>query len=222
MKQLKYSPYVKMFTMNRKHIITLSGKPGSGKSSTADRVAEMLSYARYSSGESVRNLLKKQKITLGEFNKHAEANPEVDHKIDEQLRGLREQNDIVIDSRLGFYWIPESFKVYLDLDSDVAVARIFRDANFNAQRSSSGEGGIDMNDVMDQVSERMQSERRRFKKLYGVNPYDIKNFDLVIDTSRHSPQTVALTIFDTYNKWLKSSSWKQVISRVPFGFSFDH
>ena len=138
-----------------------------------------------------------------------------DHQIDDELRGLRDHNDIVIDSRLGFYWIPESFKVYLDLDSDVAIARIFKDANLNTLRSESGEGSTTMTDVMDQVEERMQSERRRFKKLYGINPYSIEHFDLVIDTARHSPQTVALTVFDTYRQWLTSSSWKQVISRVP-------
>jgi cytidylate kinase len=208
--------------MERKHIITLSGKPGSGKSSTADRVAEMLGYSRYSSGELVRDITRKQKITLQEFNKRAEAKPEIDHKIDEELRRLRDDNDIVIDSRLGFYWIPESFKVYLDLDSDVAIARIFKDANLNTLRSGSGEGSPTMGDVMDQVEERMQSERARFKKLYGINPYSIEHFDLVIDTARHSPQTVALTIFDTYRKWLVSESWKQVVSRVPLGFSFKH
>lgn len=208
--------------MNKKHIITLSGKPGSGKSSTADRVAEMLGYTRYSSGDTIRNLIKKQKITLREFNLHAETHPEVDYKIDDELRKLRDHNDIVIDSRLGFYWIPESFKVYLDLDNDLAVARIFKDANLNAYRSGSGEGDVHMTDVMDQVEERMRSERARFKKTYGINPYSIEHFDLVIDTARHSPQTVALTIFDNYNKWLKASSWKQVVSRVPMGFSFKH
>ncbi len=208
--------------MERKHIITLSGKPGSGKSSTADRVAEMLGYTRYSSGESVRTITHKQKITLAEFNKQAETRPEMDHAIDEELRKLRDHNDIVIDSRLGFYWIPESFKVYLELDSDVSIARIFKDANMNTLRSESGEGGPSMPDVMDQVEARMQSERRRFKKLYGVNPNSIEHFDLVIDTARHSPQTVALTIFDTYRRWLTSTSWKQVISRVPLGFSFKH
>jgi len=206
--------------MERKHIITLSGKPGSGKSSTADRVAEMLSYTRYSSGESVRNITHKQKITLAQFNERAEAKPEIDHQIDEELRKLRDHNDIVIDSRLGFYWIPESFKVYLDIDSDVAIARIFKDASMNTLRSGAGEGGPDMTDVINQVETRMQSERRRFKKLYGVNPYSLEHFDLVIDTARHSPQTVALTIFDTYRKWLTSESWKQVISRVPLGYSF--
>lgn len=208
--------------MERKHIITLSGKPGSGKSSTADRVAEMLGYTRYSAGESVRSLIKKQKITLREFNERAEHNPEIDTHIDEELRRLRDYRDVVIDSRLGFYWIPESFKVYLDLDNDVAVARIFKDANLNTLRSESGEGSTSMSDVMDQVEERMQSERQRFKKLYGVNPYSHEHFDLIIDTARHSPQTVALTIFDSYRKWLTSSTWKQVVSRVPLGFSFKH
>lgn len=213
---------VQLLAMERRHIITLSGKPGSGKSSTADRVAEMLGYTRYSSGESVRKVTHEQKITLAEFNAQAEQNPEMDHQIDEELRKLRDHSDIVIDSRLGFYWIPESFKVYLDLDNDVAMARIFKDANFNTERSGSGEGSTSMDEVMDQVETRMRSERLRFKKLYGVNPYSIEHFDLVIDTARHSPQTVALTIFDTYKKWLVSSSWKQVISRVPLGFSFKH
>ena len=208
--------------MERKHIITLSGKPGSGKSSTADRIAEMLSYTRYSSGDSVRAITHVQKITLSAFNAHAETHPEIDYQIDEELRKLRDQNDIVIDARLGFYWIPESFKVYLDLNRDVAVARIFKDANMNTQRSGAGEGSATMETVMDQVEERMRSEQRRFKKLYGVNPYSIEHFDLVIDTARHSPQTVALTIFDTYKKWLTSSTWKRVISRVPIGFSFKH
>ena len=208
--------------MHRKHIITLTGKPGSGKSSTADRVAELLGYARFSSGETVRNNIKKQKITLSTYNKRAEINPELDNIIDEELRALREQNDIVIDSRLGFYWIPESFKVFLDLSGDVAIARIFKDANLNTLRSSAGEGGTSMDEVIDQVNERMHSERSRFKKLYGINPYSIEHFDLVIDTAQHSPQTVALTIFDTYQKWLTSTSWKQVISRVPMGYSFKH
>ena len=208
--------------IERKHIITLTGKPGSGKSSTADRVAEMLGYTRYSSGEYVREFVHKQKMTLEEFNTNAERHPEVDHQIDEKLRALRDHRDIVIDARLAFYWIPESFKVYLDLDSDVAIARIYRDASMNTLRSNAGEGDRDMTDVADQVDERMRSERVRFKKLYGVNPYSIEHFDLVIDTARHSPQTVALTIFDTYKRWLISTSWKQVISRVPMGFSFKH
>lgn len=203
--------------MNRKHIITLSGKPGSGKSSTADKVAELLSYTRYSSGSIVRKIVEDRGMTLAEYNDLAEDNTEIDAEIDEALRALRTKKDIVIDSRLGFYWIPESFKVYLDLDIDVATARIYKDIDANAQRK--GEAGSSMAVVAKQVRERMEAERARFRRLYGVDPYSPQNFDLIVDTSQHSPLTVASTVFDYYRQWLDSDTWTPVRSEVPLGYS---
>jgi cytidylate kinase len=206
--------------MEKKHIITISGKPGSGKSSTADQVAELLGYNRYSSGDMVRNLLSREGLTLAEYNKQAANDHSLDEKIDQMLRGLRNKNDIVIDSRLGFYWLPESFKVYLDLDIQVATVRIFKDAMNNNMRTKAGEMADSLDTVSKQVQARMLNEQRRFKDMYGVDPYNTEHFDLVIDTSRHSPQTVALTIFDTYRRWLKTTTWKREMSAVPLGFSF--
>ncbi len=206
--------------MEKKHIITISGKPGSGKSSTADKVADMLSYTRYSSGDMVRNLLSREHLTLAEYNERAQSDHILDEKIDTMLRNLRTKNDVVIDSRLGFYWIPESFKVYLDLDIQVATVRIFKDAMSNNMRTKGGEFANSLDTVAKQVKTRMDTEQRRFKDLYGVDPYNSEHFDLVIDTSRHSPQTVALTVFDTYRRWLKTTTWKREHSAVPLGFSF--
>ncbi len=204
--------------MHKAHIITLSGKPGSGKSSTADRVAEMLGYTRYSSGDFVRAVIRKRKISLAEFNEQASKDHAIDEEIDEELRKLRGEKDIVIDSRLGFYWIPESFKVYLDLDMDVATVRIFKDMVANSSRGST-ESAQSIGDVQKLVQERLRNEQERFQSLYGINPYSRRHFDLVINTSRHSPQTVALTVFDTYKRWLTSETWKQEVSEVPLGFS---
>jgi cytidylate kinase len=206
--------------MERKHIITISGKPGSGKSSTADKVAELLSYSRYSSGDMVRNLLQRENLTLAQYNEKASSDHSLDEKIDIYLRNLRTKNEIVIDSRLGFYWIPESFKVYLELDMQVATVRIFKDAMSNNMRTKGGEQANSLDTVAKQVQLRMETEQRRFKELYGIDPYNSERFDLVIDTSRHSPQTVALTIFDTYRRWLKTTSWKREKSAIPLGFSF--
>lgn len=203
--------------MEKKHIITISGKPGSGKSSTADKVAELLSYTRHSSGEMVREILAKKGLTLEEYNDEAKENHDLDTLIDERLRELRNKKDIVVDSRLGFYWIPESFKVYLDLDLSVATARIFKDTVTNSQRGV--EKSASLNEVARTVEQRVRDERSRFKALYNVDPYNTANFDLIIDTSRHSPQTVALTVFDTYRLWLESDIWKQVRSSIPLGFS---
>ncbi len=206
--------------MERKHIITISGKPGSGKSSTADKIAELLGYTRHSSGDMVRNILARQGMTLAEYNEKAIDDHDLDTKIDEHLRNLRNKKDIIVDSRLGFYWLPESFKVYLDLDMQVATVRIYKDAVSNNMRTKGGEVANSLDTVSKQVRTRMEAERRRFKELYGVDPYNPEHFDLVIDTSRHSPQTVALTIFDTYRRWLKTDSWKPERSAIPLGFSF--
>jgi CMP/dCMP kinase len=206
--------------MEKKHIITISGKPGSGKSSTADKVAELLNYTRYSSGDMVRNLLTRQQLTLAEYNEKAANNHDLDEKVDVFLRNLRSKNDIVIDSRLGFYWIPESFKVYLDLDIQIATVRIFKDAVSNNGRTKGGELADSLNVVAKQVKTRMETEQNRFRNLYGIDPYNSEHFDLVIDTSRHSPQTVALTVFDTYRRWLKTTTWKKERSAIPLGFSF--
>lgn len=204
--------------MQKKHIITISGKPGSGKSSTADKVAELLSYTRHSSGDMVRSILKQKGMTLEKYNSEAEDDHDLDALVDERLRALRDMEDIVVDSRLGFYWLPESFKVYLDLDLSVATARIYKDTVSNSRRS--GEDASSLDEVARMVEKRVASERNRFKAMYNVDPYNTSHFDLVIDTSNHSPQTVALTVFDTYKQWLSTDTWKQVNSSVPLGYSF--
>ena len=206
--------------MHKKHIITLSGKPGSGKSSTADRVAELLGYTRHSSGDMVRRVLKRNGMTLEEYNNQAVRDANLDDQIDEELRKLRDLSDIVVDSRLGFYWLPESFKVYLDLDLDTATARIYSDVSSNELRQAAGTSTTSLSDVSRQVRERMENERARFQKHYNVDPYDKEHFDLVINTSRHAPQTVAVTVFDYYRKWLDSEHWEPVYSEIPLGYSY--
>lgn len=158
-------------------------------------------------------------MTLDEFNRSAMNDHSMDQEIDEELRKLRDQKDIVIDSRLGFYWIPESFKVYLDLDDDVATARIFKDTVVG-RNDEFGAKATTLQAVQKQVRGRMNNEKKRFMKLYGTNPYNNANFNLIVNTSRHSPQTVALVVFDTYQQWLQSDEWVQVVSGVPVGYSY--
>lgn len=206
--------------MKKKHIITLSGKPGSGKSSTADKVAELLGYTRHSSGDMVRHILQRKHMTLEEYNANAEDDHELDAKVDEELRALRTKSDIVVDSRLGFYWIPESFKVYLDLDLDIATARIFKDTISNKMRQAVESSDTSLDAVSRQVKERMLTEQSRFRHLYGVDPYNKSHFDFVIDTSRQNPQSVAIAVFDTYREWLDSEVWEPRHNEVPLGYSF--
>jgi cytidylate kinase len=208
-----------MKDIQKKRIITISGKPGSGKSSTAKKVADLLDFEYYSSGNMVREMLAERGMTLQEFNEKAKSEHSLDQDIDEQLRALREKQDIVVDSRLGFYWLPESFKVYLEIDMDTAAARIFGDIQKNKKRANVLGPMSNLGEVAWSVRKRMNEEQRRYRRLYGIDPYDSTRFDMVVNTSRHSPETVALVIFDEYKRWTKSKVWTQVYSEVPLGYS---
>ena len=202
--------------MQKKHIITISGKPGSGKSSTAQQLSKLLGYHRYYSGAIVREIATRRGVSLGELNKIAETETAIDEEIDGAIKKLVNQDQIIVDARLGFHWIPQSFKVFLELDVDVAAARIFHDID---SRMKSAEYAINVVDVEQGIRERMDSERRRYENLYGINPYHQSHFDLIIDTAQNNPMSVALKIFDHYKIWLRTDRWKQVIERAAIGQS---
>lgn len=203
--------------MSKPHIITLSGRPGSGKSSTAREVAKLLSYEHVSAGKLVRQMAKENGMTLKELNEKALHDHSIDKRIDSYLKGLGSKHNIVVDSRLGFHWIPHSFKVYLELHSDIAIARIFRDIETENDRTGETTGTID--EVWEAIEERTLNERNRFHNLYKVNPFNTKSYDLIIHTERNNPMTVALWVHDRYQEWLRRDDWKQVIERVPIGYS---
>ena len=96
----------------KKEIITITGTLGSGKSSTADRVAAKLGFKRFSSGDFMRKLAVEMGISLNDLSIKAQTDPDIDIKIDEEVKKAGDDEKIVIDSRLAFHWIPESFKVY--------------------------------------------------------------------------------------------------------------
>ena len=202
--------------MQKRHIITITGKPGSGKSSTSKQLSKLLGYERFYSGAVVRDIANRRGLTLGQLNKIAESESEIDHEIDEQIKQRATRDQMIIDARLGFHWVPESFRVFLDLSMDVAAARIFHDID---SRMKSAEYAINVVDVEQGIRERMASERKRYERLYGINPYHPSHFDLIIDTAQNNPMSVALKIYDHYKVWLRTERWKQVIERAAIGQS---
>jgi cytidylate kinase len=191
-----------MSTPLKKHIITIAGRPGSGKSTTANLVAEALGYRRYSSGDFMRQMAKDRGITLLELSKIAETDRNVDTAIDNKNREVGEkETNLVIDSRLAFHWIPTSFKVYLTLDLKVAAERIHK--GMTAARKESGEHAENIEDLHQKISERFASEQQRYQELYGINP-QTSNFDLTIDTAEKPQDVVAKEIVEAYNIWLKN------------------
>lgn len=191
--------------MSKKHIITIAGRPGSGKSSTARRLAEELGYQHFSSGDLFRALAKERGIDVLQANLSAEENAEIDHLVDGRLRELGQTEDfLVIDSRTAWHWIPNSFKVFLDLDLIVAAQRILRETD--ESRTTSEQLHELPEEYAQTLQKRLDSETRRYKSLYSINPYDHTNYDLIVDTESHNLDQAVATVLESYKKWLGSAS----------------
>jgi CMP/dCMP kinase len=189
----------------KRHVITLSGLLGSGKSSTGNRLAEALGYQRFSAGHFQRSAAESLGLPYDQYQKLAEQDQQYDKAADEALKTEGMQERVVIDSRLGYHFIPDSFKVFLTLPPEVAAERIMQDAETNPERHRETASGIrDLKSISTSVRERMESERVRYEKYYGLtNIFAPENYDLIVDTSKHPLEEVVLIIKEAYERWLE-------------------
>src|SRR5579859_5169018 len=160
----------------RKHIITLCGLPGSGKSSTADKVAQALGYERFSGGDFMREVGRRRGLSIDQTNVAAIEEPSFDQEVDDAIRSAGERENLVIDSRTAFYFIPGSFKVFLKLDPRIAAERTFEQIK-NEGRIAQDGGSLE--EVYRKLLVRIHNERTRYKTKYGFDYLNETQFDLV-------------------------------------------
>lgn len=166
-------------------IITISGRPGSGKSVVASRVADALGISHMSAGDFMRELAAERGISILELSRLAEQDDAIDAEIDGRTRRLADSGvDFVLDARLGWHFIPESFKVFLDVRPEVAARRIY-----GAQRGTETEN-IDLETTRAAVESRTRSESARYQEYYGLDYTDPSHFDMTVDTSNLTVEQV--------------------------------
>ena len=74
-----------------------------------------------------REKAKQRGLTLAEYNQLGEIDPETDKEVDQYQRELGEKKDnFIIDGRTSWYFIPHSFKIYIDVEAQEGAKRIFK------------------------------------------------------------------------------------------------
>lgn len=170
-------------------IVSISGRPGSGKSAVAIRVARRLGLTHVSAGDFMRQMAEERGMTILELSRTAEDGDSIDREIDARTVRLGEEgDDFVIDARLGWHFLPKSFKVFLEVDPNVAAQRIY-----GAGRAAEQEN-TDLEETRRAIESRIESEASRYHDYYGVDYADHAHYDLVVDTSEKSVEEVVEVI----------------------------
>lgn len=156
-------------------LLTISGPPGSGKSTVAAAVADTFGLEHVSGGDVFRSLAAEREMTLSEFNALAEEDDSIDRALDQRLRETaRDRDDIVLESRLSGWMAGDyaDLRVWLDAPIDVRANRI-------ADREQQA-----VEAAVEETKTREASEKRRYSEYYGIDFDDRSIYDLAINTAR--------------------------------------
>lgn len=186
-------------------IITLSGAAGSGKSTIAEKLAAKLKWPRYYIGAIRREEAKRKGLTLEEYNKLGEIDPQTDIEVDEYQRRLgQELDNFIIEGRTSWYFIPQSLKIYLDVSLDEAAKRIFLSLKEGNDRNE-GKNLESIEAVKASIKGRAESDNLRYRKYYNIDVNSKEHYDLYLDTTKLSRDEVFSLVLKFVNNKLDSS-----------------
>jgi cytidylate kinase len=166
-------------------IITISGLTGSGKNTLGELLAKSLGYRLIC--PTFKDLAAKEGITLMEFQEKAEKDPDIDKKFDAILRE-QATGDCVVTTWLG-PWI---------VDADVRI-KVIAPIEVRAKRTGLRDS-MSEKEAIKHVKERDERNRKRYKKIYGIDIDQEEKFDACLNSGIYKPEELermALAIIDT-------------------------
>lgn len=177
--------------MEHNLLITVSGPPGSGASSTSQALAEALGVQRVDGGEVFRELAEERGMSLTQFSARADEEPEIDRLIDRRLQRVAEvwgasNKGFVLESRLAG-WLAGNradLRVWLSAPEEVRVDRT-----------------ADREEMESEMRVREVQEIGRFERAYGVDVTDTSFYDLSLNTARWSRESVVAIILQAIEEY---------------------
>lgn len=167
--------------------ITISGPPGSGKTTVCSLLSKLSGVECVVSGAIFRDMATELGLTLEEFGKMAERDDRYDRLLDEKILQIAgEKEDVILEGRLAAFMLSRSgipaLKVYLDADREERARRASERDAVERERASR------------ETEERERCEASRYRAYYGIDLTDRSVYDLVIDTTCLTPEEVVAMI----------------------------
>lgn len=177
----------------KKIIIAISGFHGTGKSSLARELSKKFNLKLISSGIVFRKIAEEKNLTLEDLSRLAEESSDIDLLIDTRLKKISLQGNVIADALLSGWMLRDiaDIKIWLRAPLEIRIKRI-------AEREKRS-----YEEVYRETISREESEKKRFKKYYGIHLDDLSIYDFVLSTYPYSYDSVKKVIFDIVEAYLK-------------------
>jgi cytidylate kinase len=158
-------------------IIAVAGLSGSGKNTLGSLLAESLRYRLVC--PTFKDLAGKEGISLLEFQKKAQKDPDIDKKFDALLKEEAGKGNCVVTTWLGPWMASPNVRVWVFAPDSVRAERLAR------------RDGMTVKEARAHIAERDANNRERYMKLYGVDIYEHGDFDVCVNSGIYGPEQLA-------------------------------
>lgn len=165
-------------------IITVSGLPGSGTTSSCKLVVERLGWAYLNAGQIFRQLADEAGLSLAEFGRRAEGDSRIDRQLDARMvESAGQLGRVILEGRLTGWMAHRhglpALKVWFEAAVEIRSRRI------------AGRDAVEGTRALWEMEEREGSEARRYREFHDIDLGDRSIYDLVVDTQKYSAAEAA-------------------------------
>ncbi len=178
------------FMIGNKIKITLSGSVGSGKSTIGKLLSENLGVEFISVGNLSRKKAESMGMDIDQFQIYLKKHPKMDKEMDDYIaEEMSRKDSFVLDYRLGFHFIKDSFNVLLKVSPELALKRIISRIGTNEFYE-----GLSMAQKIAKMNSRNLNMQTRFLELYNVDFLNERSYHLVLETDELIPEEISSQI----------------------------